>query len=72
MGIGPEPLDIFVSYRGSGSAGLSRVQFGSESAWWNDDSDAYFDLYVSDGALMIQMMNFKPNRCARRSRASAP
>ena len=41
----------------------TRVQFGSEHAWWNDDEDAYFDLYVSDGALMIQMMNFKPNRC---------
>jgi hypothetical protein len=41
----------------------NRVNFGSESAWWNDDSDAYFDLYVSDGALFIQMMNLKPNSC---------
>ena len=41
----------------------TRVQFGSEHAWWNDDEDAYFDLYVSDGALMIQMMNFRANRC---------
>ena len=41
----------------------TRVQFGSESAWWNDQSDAYFDLYVSDGALMIQMMNFRKDRC---------
>jgi hypothetical protein len=41
----------------------TRVQFGSEHAWWNDDEDAYFDLYVSDGALMIQMMNSRANRC---------
>lgn len=41
----------------------TRVHFGSEHAWWNDDEDAYFDLFVSDGALMIQMMNFRPNRC---------
>ena len=41
----------------------TRVQFGSESAWWNDDSDAYFDLFVSDGALMIQMRNFQKHRC---------
>jgi hypothetical protein len=41
----------------------TRVQFGSEHAWWNDDEDAYFDLYVSDGALMIQMMNVRANRC---------
>ena len=41
----------------------NRVHFGSESAWWNDQSDAYFDLYVSDGALFIQMMNRTPGRC---------
>ena len=41
----------------------NRVHFGSESAWWNDQSDAYFDLYVSDGALFIQMMNRIPGRC---------
>ena len=40
------------------------VTFGSESAWWNDDSDAYFDLAVSDRALMIQMSNRTPGRCS--------
>jgi hypothetical protein len=40
------------------------VSFGSESAWWNDNSDAYFDLAVSDRALMIQMSNRTPGRCS--------
>jgi hypothetical protein len=40
-----------------------RVRFGSESAWWNDDSDAYFDLELSDGFLMVQMRNRTPNKC---------
>lgn len=40
------------------------VNFGTESAWWNDDSDAYFDLYVSDHALMIQMTNRTPGKCS--------
>lgn len=40
------------------------VSFGSESAWWNDSSDAYFDLAVSDGALMIQLSNRTPGRCS--------
>ena len=41
----------------------ARVSFGSESAWWNDDSDAYFDLQVSDGAIFVQMTNRTPNKC---------
>jgi TIR domain/PKD domain len=41
----------------------ARIQFGSESAWWNDTSDAYFDLKISDGNLAIQMTNTTPNRC---------
>ena len=41
-----------------------RVYFGSESAWWNDLSDAYFDLEVTDGFLMIQMRNRNPKGCA--------
>lgn len=40
------------------------VSFGSESAWWNHSSDAYFDLAVSDGALMIQLSNRTPGRCS--------
>jgi hypothetical protein len=38
-----------------------RVYFGSEHAWWNDDSDAYFDLEM--GAIGIQMSNRNPKRC---------
>jgi hypothetical protein len=44
----------------------TRVHFGSEHAWWNDDEDGYFDLYVSDGNLMIQMTNFQKGRCGAR------
>ena len=39
------------------------VWFGSESAWWNDSSDAYFELKVSDGFLAVQMTNAIPGRC---------
>lgn len=39
------------------------VWFGSESAWWNDGDDAYFELKVSDGFLAVQMTNAIPGRC---------
>jgi len=39
------------------------VWFGSESAWWNDGEDAYFELKVSDGFLAVQMTNALPGRC---------
>jgi len=39
------------------------VTFGSEHAWWNDETDSYFELYVSDGAAYIQMRNRTPKKC---------
>jgi hypothetical protein len=39
----------------------NRVYFGSESAWWNDDSDAYFDLQL--GSLAFQMSSPNGKRC---------
>ena len=39
------------------------VYFGSESAWWNDGDDAYFELKVSDGFLAVQMTNTMTGRC---------
>jgi hypothetical protein len=39
------------------------VRFGSESAWWNDDSDSYFYMRVSDLFLMVQMTNEKSGTC---------
>jgi hypothetical protein len=41
----------------------AKVWFGSESAWWNDGDDAYFELKVSDGFLAVQMTNAIPGRC---------
>ena len=41
----------------------AKIWFGSESAWWNDGDDAYFELKVSDGFLVVQMTNATAGRC---------